>query len=110
MAIGTITTPRDPGAVAFKPVQAIWLSFAGDDAYPTGGTAGIQSSLRTTLGRNATIAGVSMQLCGGYVPQYDQANDKLLVYEAGADGAPLDEVTATTDLSSTTFNITVFYY
>lgn len=36
---------------------------------------------------------------GGYVGQYDYTNKKVLVYEAGADGAPLDEVTSG-DLSS----------
>ncbi len=37
---------------------------------------------------------------GGYVPAYDYANRKLKIYEAGADGAALDEVTAGTDLST----------
>ena len=37
---------------------------------------------------------------GGYVGQYDYTNKKLIVYEAGEDGAALDEVTDSTNLSS----------
>jgi len=36
----------------------------------------------------------------GYVAQYDYTNEKIEVYEAGADGAALDEVANTTNLSS----------
>ena len=36
----------------------------------------------------------------GYVPQWDQANTKLKLFEAGADAAALDEVTAATDVSA----------
>lgn len=43
----------------------------------------------------------------GYVWQYDRTNKKLLAYEAGADGAALDAVADTTDLSAQTVHITV---
>ena len=43
----------------------------------------------------------------GYVWQYDRANKKLLAFEAGGDGAALDAVTDTTNLSTTTLHITV---
>ena len=43
----------------------------------------------------------------GYVWQYDRTNKKLLAFEAGADGAALDAVANTTDLSSTILHITV---
>jgi hypothetical protein len=38
---------------------------------------------------------------GGYTTSYDYTNRKLLIYEAGADGAPLDQVAAGEDLSTT---------
>ncbi len=37
---------------------------------------------------------------GGYVPQVDLTNKKILEFEAGADAAPLDEVTNATDLTT----------
>jgi len=37
---------------------------------------------------------------GGYTTSYDYATRKLLIYEAGADSAPLDEVAAGEDLST----------
>ena len=43
----------------------------------------------------------------GYVWQYDRANNKLLAYEAGADGAGLDAVADATDLSTHTVYISV---
>jgi len=36
----------------------------------------------------------------GYVPQYDLATASILMYEAGADAAALDQVAGTTDLSA----------
>lgn len=36
----------------------------------------------------------------GYVPAYDYTNRKLLIYEAGVDGAMLDEVSAGRELST----------
>lgn len=43
----------------------------------------------------------------GYVWQYDRAGKLLLAFEAGADGAALDAVANTTDLSTHTVFITV---
>lgn len=37
---------------------------------------------------------------GGYTTSYDYTNRKLLIYEAGADSAPLDQVAAGQDLST----------
>tara|TARA_R110002096_G_scaffold73787_2_gene174903 strand:- start:9938 stop:10252 length:315 start_codon:yes stop_codon:yes gene_type:complete len=44
---------------------------------------------------------------GGYVWSFDRSAAKLLAYEAGADGTPLDAVATTTDLSGQTLYITV---
>jgi hypothetical protein len=43
----------------------------------------------------------------GYVWQYDRTNKKLLAFEAGADGAALDQVADATNLSTHTVFITV---
>jgi len=44
---------------------------------------------------------------GGYVPRYDSASDSILLFEAGADGAALDEVAGSTDVSSETVRLDV---
>lgn len=44
---------------------------------------------------------------GGYVPRYDTATDQILLFEAGADGTPLDEVAAATDVSTETVRLEV---
>ena len=44
----------------------------------------------------------------GYVPQYDYTNSKIALYEAGADGAILDEVGNTTDVSAVAVRVLVF--
>lgn len=74
-----------------------------DSSYPTGGeavdfTAGGEFSAIDTVQVESTSA-------NGYVPQWDGSN--ILMYEAGADAAALDEVAATTDLSAETVLCTV---
>lgn len=108
MALGTITVPAsldNPGGPT--PVQVDNISFLGDDGYATGGTAAFQASFRAVTKNNREVLAVIGQDCGGYVPVYDKANDKLKVYEEGADGGPADEVANAADLSSVTFNVTV---
>lgn len=67
-------------------------------SYETGG----ESLVPSDVGLNRFINVVVQDKTGsGYVPQYDYANGKLQVFEAGADAAPLDEVAAATDLGDT---------
>ena len=44
----------------------------------------------------------------GYVAQYDYSNEKVEVYEAGADGAALDEVADTTNLSAVYIRVVAY--
>ena len=105
MAIGTIT-------VTYRSTEAPFLdliSFAGDGAYASGGTAAFEDSVQAALsgGSARKILAVVGQDCGGYVPVYDYANDKLKVYEqTDTATTPLIE-TATADLSGTTFKMLV---
>ncbi len=68
-----------------------------DSSYPAGGEV---------FDISAYLSGSPNVRCSGddgYEIQHDRgtaAAGKLLAYEAGADTAPLDEVTATTDLSA----------
>jgi hypothetical protein len=108
MALGTITVPAsldNPGGPT--PVQVDNISFLGDDAYAAGGTADFQALFRAVTKNNREVLAVIGGDCGGYVPVYDKANDKLKVYEqTNVATSPLIE-TATSDLSGTTFNLTV---
>lgn len=72
-----------------------------DSSYPTGGeayTAGLFGLSQITSLRVASGGGL-------YVPEIDKANSKIIMGEAGADGAPLDEVANTTDLSAVTITV-----
>jgi len=119
MSIGAITMGEITGEKPSAPLFAIDVSFAGDSSYPTGGTADFQESVRDAIetymaaqsdanvrGRwNVEIQCVAGFNCGQYVPWYDAANDKLYVRDGGH--ATWDEVANTTNLSGTTFNLTL---
>ena len=99
MAI-TITTPNGAhvgaaihGGTASKfTIKRIQL----DSSYPTGG----ESLTAGDLGFTAIHAIMIDTETSGYIAQYDYTNEKVEVYEAGADAAALDEVANTTDLSA----------
>ncbi len=110
MALGTITvTPK----VKTGPLFVDHCSFAGDGAYPAGGTADFEGLFRAALeaaGRHSTreVLGIIQVDASGYVLRYDDANDKLMAFESdngGADG-PLQEST-TADMDAITFKVIV---
>lgn len=104
MAIGAITVEKNSGAKVSAPTFVDRLSFAGDASYPTGGTVDFEGSVRTKIGDNRTVIGIFAEDCGAYRPVYDNATDKLKVYQT-SDGA---EVSNATNLSATTFKVVVF--
>ena len=75
-----------------------------DDSYPTGG----ESLTAGDLGFTDIHAVMIDTETSGYVAQYDYSNSKVEVYEAGADGAALDEVANTTDLSAVYIRVVAF--
>lgn len=107
MALGAMTLQAESANDRATPLFMDVVSFAGDDAYPTGGSAfdaAIQAL--TTSGRDP-MAVVGLD-CGGYVVAYDRATGKMKVYTSnGAGPAALAEVPNATDLSATTFNVLV---
>lgn len=109
MALGTMTLASGAGKSPSAPMRMDLISFAGDGAYGAGGTAGFQALVRTLLGQNVEVMGVIGQDCGGYIPIYDKANDKLKVYEGDYDPAAVGPLTenATANLSGVTFNVLV---
>ena len=75
-----------------------------DSSYATGGEA----LTATTLGLESLhFIALSMEK-SGYVAQYDYSDEKVVLYEAGADGAILDEVANTTDVSAVAVRILAF--
>jgi len=105
MAIGTITLGTGAGLKPSAPLAVQPMSFPGDASYPTGGTATFGATVKTKLGKSCEILQVIGGDCGVYLALYDKGNDKLKVRKI-VDGT---EPTATTDLSGTTFNVTVLY-
>jgi hypothetical protein len=103
MAISAFTLADSPSGGSTSNVFHDRVTFAGDDAYPTGGTAAFAALIKAQTGDNRTPIIIIAGLCGAFLPQYDVANDKLVVRQL-SDGA---EVANTTDLSGTTFNLVV---
>lgn len=102
MALGAATVAHrvNPGD---QKVYFDVISFAGDGAYPTGGTAAFEAFVIAAVGSGArdVVAIVPLD-CGVYRPVYDYAANKLKVQtEAFA------EVANTTNLSATTFRLLV---
>lgn len=106
MALGTGTVTGQYKKSATAPLDVIHLSFAGDDSYPTGGTANFQAYVRALLSRDVTVAAVTKAAATGvYTAIYDIANDKLYVEDAAG-----SEVGNGTDLQATTFALVLFCY
>ena len=75
-----------------------------DSSYATGG----ETLTATTLGLESIhFIALSMEN-SGYVAQYDYTNSKIVLYEAGADGAILDEVANTTNVSAVVVRVLAF--
>lgn len=110
MSLGAITTNKRAGQ-GVSQLLAFHIEFAGDDAYPTGGTTGFEDTVRSAVDRgDIDVLAIIPDDCGGFVPVYDRDNDTLMVYQGDNDAAqddPLVEVPDTTDLSATTFKMTV---
>ena len=97
-------TITNPGSSADVPgvsgnIKYVIKDITFDDSYPTGG----EGLSATQLGLEEVYIVLISQKSDGYVVQYDYSNEKLEIYEAGADGAALDEVANTTDLSGSHF-------
>jgi len=109
MAIGTITLAASGGG---QPGSAFFfdrITFAGDASYPTNGMA-LEALLETKLGKSITVLGVwQADKCGGYLPIYDHAASKVLVYQYPTSIGPATEVPNTTNLSGVTFTLLVCY-
>ena len=75
-----------------------------DSSYATGGEA----LTATTLGLESLHILLLSIENSGYVAQYDYTNSKIALYEAGADGAILDEVGNTTDVSAVVVRVLAF--
>jgi hypothetical protein len=93
-------------AVGPAPKQRAIYQVTFDASYPTGGEAADFTSLAPFSAVDCVLVHGS-DSANGYVPQWDAANSKLMMYEAGADAAALDEVADMTDLSAETVLVEV---
>lgn len=103
MAIGALVKTLTGQMGTTQPLLINPISFAGDGAYPTGGTVAFQAKVQALFEDHREVITIIPGDCGGYRPVYDKANDKLKVFDENT-GA---EVANTTSLSGTTFNIAV---
>lgn len=95
MALGTPTRAQQVGQ-KLGPIFHDLITFAGDGAYPSGGTAGFAAWFRALSGRlGATIIAVVDQSQPSTVSrlEYDHTNDKLFarVRATGAESAVADQ-------------------
>ena len=93
-------TITNPGSSADVPgvsgnIKDVIKDITFDDSYPTGG----EGLSATQLGLEEVYIVLISQKSDGYGVQYDYSNEKLEIYEAGADGAALDELGNTADAS-----------
>jgi hypothetical protein len=108
MAIGAITVDASPVINSGQTRFTDFITFAGDGAYPTGGSA-IAAAIKAKIGANRDILDVrEAGLCGGFVVRWDYANQKLIVLSSnGAAPAALAEFTNAGNLSGTTFKLRI---
>jgi hypothetical protein len=94
----TLSTPGNASDVVGVPGNNKYVikRILFDSSYASGG----ESLTAADLGLESLHIVLVHGEDSGYIPQYDYTNSKLAVYEAGADGAALDEVADTTDLSA----------
>jgi hypothetical protein len=100
MALGAMIGVN--AAAAQGPIFFDTVTLVGDGAYPTGGSTGLQAKLQTLRGDGRVIIEVQVNFAAGYEVRYDPLTDVLMVYS----GAGV-EVTNATDLSGTTFKLTI---
>jgi len=94
----TLTVPGNASDVVGVPGNNKYVikRIQFDSSYAIGGEA----LTATTLGLESLHIIMCESEDSGYVAQYDYSGEKLAIYEAGGDGAALDEVGNTTDLSA----------
>lgn len=105
MSLGTAVV-RDT-ADAYSNIFCVTLECPGDSAYPTGGTAALSTYISTALASLKKGVVDIVAVFGGsllYTCLYNAASDKLLVLDG-----TLAQVADTTDLSASTFRLTVLY-
>lgn len=99
MALGTITVLEKHQISGTLNHDEI--IFTGDTAYAAGGTVGFQALVRKALNKgNVNIITVENMDSGGQTAVYDNANDKLKIFNGTAEHA-------NGDLSATTFRLVV---
>ena len=105
MSLGTMTSISESAGVG--PVFIDDVSFPGSSSYTTNGDTGVAAKLQALRGDSRQPISGQVYASGGFVAEYDAFNDKLVVYKEADTAGALVQVTATTNLSGTTFKMTV---
>jgi len=109
MALGTSTAGDQQGQTTMRPNGMLRMSFAGDDAYATGGTTGFAATyLVAELGRNVEVTQVlGYGFTAGaltHMVEYVDSTDALKLYQLSDGAEP-----GAGDLSGVTLDVVVMY-
>lgn len=102
MAIGAITISKKGGVKPSAALPVVKFTMVGDNAYPAGGSVGVEAALKVEASQGVTILGVvDVTADATHYAAWDGTNGKLVVF-VRATGL---EVAPAVDLSGTTFNL-----
>lgn len=106
MPLGTPVIQNQGGKSASTPVFIDEITFTGDTAYPTGGSAAFEAFIRGATGiKEGRTVDAVIDVTGNatHYPVYDKAANALKMF-VRATGV---EVANTTNMSATTFRVLV---
>lgn len=100
MALGTMTLVKSAKG-GETPLFVDVVTLVGDGTYSSGGSTGVKAKLNALTKDTRTPVAVVLNAGGAFTAQYDYANEKLIVRNAG-DGAE-----AAANQSGNTYTLTI---
>lgn len=85
MALGTVTVTKVRNRAGGSSLKIVELTVVGDTSYPTGGTTGLEATLRTAIAAQDERVGSLSNLDLIAVVQQDATADRLVRYLSGTD-------------------------
>lgn len=107
--IGTLVVNVARFAAASDPTFVDDVSFPLDASYPAGGYLGLPAILQKATGdlRNIVDVLTAVDMGSGLLVAWDAANQKLKLFWCAGNGNAAVEVTANTDLHTTTLRLRI---
>lgn len=115
MALGTVTVQKIRNRAGGSSLKIVDLTVVGDTSYPTGGTTGLEATLRTAIAaqdeRSGSLAGLDLIA----VIQQDSVADRVVKYLPGTDALYVQvmstaaQVANATNLSGETYRLVTLW-